>query len=206
MREAVFLSPGDRKHGLSGNCKLLESLEGKTGEYFFKGGQTLSLDAKLGCECPGAPKVIALLVPVQHLPRKHSVPVHSGGKWGGGRSRSHTAISQVQTPLAAPVSLQAIANGWVTFLWNLQKTHLPQGGWGFLPVKLCCFSGMFTVSRPPPSLPLRTLRLRNAATYQQKLVKDGIRILTQVGLPKKPKLVPLCCPVSLEQGSPTSGV
>lgn len=40
MREGVSPSPGGQKEGLSGNCKPLESLEGKTGEYSFEGGQT----------------------------------------------------------------------------------------------------------------------------------------------------------------------
>ena len=95
---------GDRKRGLPGNCKYLESLEGKIEEYFFKGGQTLSFNAELSYECPEAPKVIAFSVPMPQLLRKHSVPVHSGEKQGGGRSWFDIAISQTQTCLAAPIS------------------------------------------------------------------------------------------------------
>ena len=80
------------------------NLTEQIGEYFFKRGQALSFNAELSYECPGAPKVIAFSVPMAHLSRKHSVPVHSGEKQGGGRSWFDMAISQTQTPLAAPIS------------------------------------------------------------------------------------------------------
>ena len=82
MREDVSLSLGGQEAWLTWKLQIY----GVTEEYFFKGGQTLSFNAELSCECPGAPKVIAFSVPMPHLLRKHSVPVHSGEKQDGGRS------------------------------------------------------------------------------------------------------------------------